>query len=96
MATFSPAELDYLTSERRLGRLATADADGHLHVVPVGIAARERQSRRTGRGGCSARLAQVIGRSRRTPHPRAAVSLKPRRFKAAAVPPESRQPSGSD
>jgi Pyridoxamine 5'-phosphate oxidase len=37
MAMFSPAELDYLTSERRLGRLATADADGHLHVVPVGM-----------------------------------------------------------
>ena len=37
MATFSPAELDYLTSERRLGRLATADVDGHLHVVPVGM-----------------------------------------------------------
>jgi PPOX class F420-dependent enzyme/OxyR family protein len=37
MATFSPAELDYLTSERRVGRLATADADGHLHVVPVGM-----------------------------------------------------------
>lgn len=37
MATFSPAELDYLTTERRLGRLATADADGHLHVVPVGM-----------------------------------------------------------
>ena len=35
MAEFSPAELDYLTSERRLGRLATAD--GHLHVVPVGM-----------------------------------------------------------
>jgi pyridoxamine 5'-phosphate oxidase family protein len=37
IATFSPAELDYLRSERRLGRLATADADGHLHVVPVGM-----------------------------------------------------------
>lgn len=30
-------ELDYLTSERRLGRLATAGADGHFHVVPVGM-----------------------------------------------------------
>ena len=37
MATFTPTELDYLTSERRLGRLATADADGRLHVVPVGM-----------------------------------------------------------
>ena len=37
LSSFSAAELDYLTSERRLGRLATADADGHLHVVPVGM-----------------------------------------------------------
>lgn len=37
MASFSPAELDYLTSGRRLGRLATADAEGHLHVVPIGV-----------------------------------------------------------
>jgi len=36
MATFSPAELEYLTGERRLGRLATADASGLPHVVPVG------------------------------------------------------------
>ena len=37
MATFSDAELDYLTGERRLGRLATVDADGLPHVVPVGM-----------------------------------------------------------
>jgi pyridoxamine 5'-phosphate oxidase family protein len=37
MAAFSSDELDYLTRERRLGRLATGDADGHLHVVPVGM-----------------------------------------------------------
>jgi PPOX class F420-dependent enzyme/OxyR family protein len=37
MATFSDAELDYLVGERRLGRLATADADGLPHVVPVGM-----------------------------------------------------------
>jgi pyridoxamine 5'-phosphate oxidase family protein len=37
MATFSDAELDYLNGERRLGRLATADADGLPHVVPVGM-----------------------------------------------------------
>jgi pyridoxamine 5'-phosphate oxidase family protein len=37
MASFSDAETRYLTSERRLGRLATADARGHLHVVPVGM-----------------------------------------------------------
>lgn len=36
MAKFSATELDYLLSERRLGRLATADAAGQLHVVPVG------------------------------------------------------------
>jgi PPOX class F420-dependent enzyme/OxyR family protein len=35
-ARFSPAELAYLLGERRLGRLATADADGRPHVVPVG------------------------------------------------------------
>lgn len=36
MASFSAAELDYLLSERRLGRLATIDASGMPHVVPVG------------------------------------------------------------
>lgn len=36
MASFSAAELDYLLSERRLGRLATVDATGLPHVVPVG------------------------------------------------------------
>jgi pyridoxamine 5'-phosphate oxidase family protein len=36
MPSFSPAEVDYLTSERRLGRLATVDAAGMPHVVPVG------------------------------------------------------------
>jgi pyridoxamine 5'-phosphate oxidase family protein len=35
-ARFSPRELEYLLGERRLGRLATADADGRPHVVPVG------------------------------------------------------------
>ncbi|WP_346621105.1 PPOX class F420-dependent oxidoreductase [Blastococcus montanus] len=35
-AALSPAELDYLLGERRLGRLATADATGRPHVVPVG------------------------------------------------------------
>jgi len=33
---FTPAELAYLLDERRLGRLATADATGAPHVVPVG------------------------------------------------------------
>lgn len=36
MASFSAAELDYLQSERRLGRQATVDATGLPHVVPVG------------------------------------------------------------
>jgi pyridoxamine 5'-phosphate oxidase family protein len=36
MATLSPLESAYLTSEPRLGRLATVDADGQPHVVPVG------------------------------------------------------------
>jgi pyridoxamine 5'-phosphate oxidase family protein len=35
-AQLSSAELHYLLGERRLGRLATADADGQPHVVPVG------------------------------------------------------------
>jgi pyridoxamine 5'-phosphate oxidase family protein len=35
-AGFSVQELEYLLGERRLGRLATADADGRPHVVPVG------------------------------------------------------------
>jgi PPOX class F420-dependent enzyme/OxyR family protein len=35
-ARFSTAELDYLLAERRLGRLATIDASGRPHVVPLG------------------------------------------------------------
>jgi pyridoxamine 5'-phosphate oxidase family protein len=34
MASFTPAELKYLHA-KLLGRLATAGADGHPHVVPV-------------------------------------------------------------
>ena len=37
MRPLSPVEIEYLTSDRRLGRLATADPEGHLHVVPVGM-----------------------------------------------------------
>jgi pyridoxamine 5'-phosphate oxidase family protein len=33
---FSPPELEYLTGERRLARIATVGADGTPHVVPVG------------------------------------------------------------
>lgn len=36
-ATFSPAELAYLQGERRLARLATADAAGRPQVTPVGM-----------------------------------------------------------
>lgn len=36
LASFSETELGYLLGERRLGRLATADATGLPHVVPVG------------------------------------------------------------
>jgi pyridoxamine 5'-phosphate oxidase family protein len=36
MVSFTDAELRYLTGERRLGRLATIDADGLPHVVPLG------------------------------------------------------------
>ena len=36
MASFSDAELEYLSGERRLGRLATVDETGQPHVVPVG------------------------------------------------------------
>jgi pyridoxamine 5'-phosphate oxidase family protein len=35
-ARFDADELAYLLGERRLGRLATVDADGQPHVVPVG------------------------------------------------------------
>jgi pyridoxamine 5'-phosphate oxidase family protein len=35
MSVFSPQELGYLAG-RRLGRLATVDADGLPHVVPLG------------------------------------------------------------
>lgn len=36
-ARFSTAELDYLLAERRLGWLATIDASGRPHVVPLGL-----------------------------------------------------------
>jgi pyridoxamine 5'-phosphate oxidase family protein len=37
VSAFSDAELNYLTGERRLGRLATVGKDGTPHVVPVGF-----------------------------------------------------------
>jgi pyridoxamine 5'-phosphate oxidase family protein len=37
VSAFSDAELDYLTGERRPGRLATVGRDGTPHVVPVGL-----------------------------------------------------------
>ncbi len=36
MSIFTDAELHYLRSERRLGRLATVGPDGMPHVAPVG------------------------------------------------------------
>ena len=36
MSRFTPAEVEYLQSQR-LGRLATIDEKGDLHVVPVGF-----------------------------------------------------------
>ena len=36
MSVFTNNEIDYL-KKQRLGRLATVDADGHPHVVPVGF-----------------------------------------------------------
>src|SRR5512147_1141345 len=36
MSLFTSNELDYL-QKQRLGRLATVDADGNPHVVPVGF-----------------------------------------------------------
>lgn len=38
MSVFTDDELDYLTAERRLGRIATVGSDGMPHVVPSGIA----------------------------------------------------------
>ena len=35
-ASFSPAEIAYLTGERRLGRLASIQPDGMPHLVPLG------------------------------------------------------------
>ena len=37
MSSFTEVELDYLTGERRRGRIATVGADGTPHVVPVGF-----------------------------------------------------------
>ncbi len=37
MATFSNEELEYLTGERRLARIATTDAEGQPQVTPVGM-----------------------------------------------------------
>jgi pyridoxamine 5'-phosphate oxidase family protein len=36
MSAFSPEELTYLNSDRRLGRVATVGKDGTPHVAPVG------------------------------------------------------------
>lgn len=36
MSVFTDKEIEYLRSQK-LGRLATVDADGELHVVPVGF-----------------------------------------------------------
>lgn len=36
MTAFSPAELEYLRGERRLGRLATVGVSGMPHIAPVG------------------------------------------------------------
>ena len=36
MSVFTYVELDYLTGERRLARVATIGAGGTPHVVPVG------------------------------------------------------------
>ncbi len=36
MSRFTPAEIEYLRSQR-LGRMATIDQKGDLHVVPVGF-----------------------------------------------------------
>lgn len=36
MSVFRPAEIEYMTGGRRLGRIATVGRDGTPHVVPVG------------------------------------------------------------
>jgi pyridoxamine 5'-phosphate oxidase family protein len=36
MSVFTPAEVDFLRTQRLLGRLATVGADGTPHVAPVG------------------------------------------------------------
>jgi pyridoxamine 5'-phosphate oxidase family protein len=38
MSVFTAPELEYLTGERRLARIATVGGDGTPHVVPVGWA----------------------------------------------------------
>ncbi len=37
MASLSPAEVAYLTEDRRFGRVATVDSSGLPHVVPIGV-----------------------------------------------------------
>lgn len=37
MGAFTRQEVEYLTSGRRFGRIATVDAEGQPHVVPVGL-----------------------------------------------------------
>jgi pyridoxamine 5'-phosphate oxidase family protein len=37
MSAFTNAELEYMTGERRLARVATVGKDGTPHVVPVGM-----------------------------------------------------------
>lgn len=68
MSAFTPAELEYLQSQR-LGRIATADASGQPHVVPVSFRYNEEQDAIEigGNGGFAKRKKY---RDVRTPAPR--------------------------
>ena len=66
MSIFTDAEIAYLTSERRLARIATVGRDGKPHVAPVGWSIdREREviEMRYGLKGHQARTLEEVGRA---------------------------------
>ena len=67
MSAFSDAELAYLHSGRRLGRVATVGRDGTPHVVPVGWSynAREDTIDVTGRDFAESKKFRDVARSGR-------------------------------
>src|SRR5450432_645190 len=69
MSAFTPAELEYLRSQR-LGRIATAVASGQPHVVPVSFRYNAEQDAIEIGGHGGSRSARSTATCSRTPAPR--------------------------